>query len=65
MHINARKILFVTEIMLFASCGCTIESILNGGGGVGGGGAMLFHACWVIYTVKELGSHGKHGQKPI
>ncbi len=45
--------------MLFASCGYTIESILNGGG------SMLFHACWVIYTVKELGSHGKHGQKPI
>ncbi len=23
---------------------------------------MPFHACWVIYTVKELDSHAKHGQ---
>ena len=23
---------------------------------------MLFHAYWVFYTVKELDSHGKHGQ---
>ncbi len=23
---------------------------------------MLFHACWVIYTVKELDSHAKHCQ---
>ncbi len=23
---------------------------------------MQFHACWVIYTVKELNSHAKHGQ---
>ncbi len=23
---------------------------------------MLFHAFWVIYTVKELDSHAKHGQ---
>ncbi len=25
-------------------------------------GPMLFHACWVIYTVKELDSRAKHGQ---
>ncbi len=24
---------------------------------------MLFHACWVIYTVKELDSRAKHGQR--
>ncbi len=28
----------------------------------GKGGVMRFHACWVIYTVKELDSHAKHGQ---
>ncbi len=28
----------------------------------GGGGTMLFHAFRVVYTVKELDSHAKHGQ---
>ncbi len=28
----------------------------------GGGGTMLFHAFLVVYTVKELDSHAKHGQ---